>query len=760
MAHIRSRKHPQSAHLAALATLVIPLAVQAQQVGNAEPTLPEVKVKGAAEVPYKADKVSSPKLTQPLVDTPQTISVIKKEIIQEQGATSIMEALRNVPGITMQLGENGNTSTGDTFQMRGFSTQSAMFVDGVRDLGAVTRDTFNIEQVEVVKGPAGTDIGRGASAGYINLVSKLPMAEDFTNATASWNTGDNKRLTADVNRRVGETSALRLNLMKQDGGVIGRDVVENNGIAIAPSLAVGLGTPTRVYLYSQHVRQDNIPDGGIPSIGFAGFFNADPVFATGPKVRRENFYGSPNDREKVDADMLTGRIEHDFGQGTTLRNITRYGKTKMDRVLTGVNALTAVSADPATWTVNRTRQRVNQENEILANQTNLSTEFATGSVTHAVSAGLELMYERQKSLSFGTTEQTINGVNFSAIANPAANLYNPNSSDLLGIPYATGAYADGRTLTAALYAFDTLKLDERWQLNGGLRFERYDTDTSGRTLVTTNNSLNYPGYTTGQLAPDALSKSGNLLSWKVGTVYKPAANGSIYAAYANSMTPPGSANFTLAAGASASNPNLDPQETTNLEVGTKWEVLNNTLSLTAALYRTDHTNEIAVLDTVTNTVSQLGKRRVEGIELGAVGQLTRDWQISAGLATMKTEILEGSTGNNSAGAATRWSPELTGTLWTTYALSGDLTLGGGVRYVSEQKRVVDPSVTTGQSMPNLPSYWVADAMASYKLTRNANLRLNVYNLFDKEYLGTLNNGGSRLVLGAPRSALLSANFQF
>jgi catecholate siderophore receptor len=161
----------------------------AEVVAPAEaPVLKEVRVEATAETPYKAVRVSSPKATQPLVETPKTVQVIKKEILQEQGARSLMEALRNTPGITMQLGENGNTSAGDTFQMRGFSTQTSTFVDGIRDMGAVTRDVFNLEQVEVVKGPAGSDIGRGAAAGYINLVSKLPSLEDAGSVSLNVNT--------------------------------------------------------------------------------------------------------------------------------------------------------------------------------------------------------------------------------------------------------------------------------------------------------------------------------------------------------------------------------------------------------------------------------------------------------------------------------------------------------------------------------------------------------------------------------------------
>lgn len=720
--------------------------------------LDEVVVKAQAESAYKADTVSSPKFTQALVDTPQTITVIKKEILQEQGAVSLMEALRNTPGITMQLGENGNTSAGDTFQLRGFSTQSSTFVDGIRDLGAVTRDTFNLDAVEVAKGPAGADIGRGASSGYINLVSKLPGLESAASGSLGVNTAGHQRLTADLNQKVGTSSAVRLNVMEQAGGIDGRNEVENNGWAVAPAFATGLGTDKRTYVYFQHVQQSNVPDGGIPTIGMEGFYNTDAALDAGAAVSPENFYGSVNDYEDVTADMLTLKTENDLDARTTLSNISRYGQTKMERVLTGVNtgstglSVNGQPGNPAAWTVNRSRQRVDQENRILGNITNLATTFDTGSAKHALASGVELMYEEQQTLSFSTTGLTI----------PNASLYNPDPDVSLPLPYASGASSNGSTLTTAAYLFDTVEITPAWQLTAGLRYEHFKTTTTGKTVVTATNAAQYPGYSVGQLAPDALNNSDNLLSWKLGALYKPARNGSIYVAYATSQTPPGGANFTLnSSTTNASNPNLDPQEANNIEAGTKWDVLSNRLSLTAAIYRTENINELSSYDAISNSYAQYGKRQVQGVELGAVGNVTELWQVSTGIATMDTEIKEGSTGNNAAGAATRWSPDLTATLWTTYKLSDALTIGGGARYVSEQKRVIDPAASVATSpMPEIPAYWVVDAMASYKLLQKLTLRGNIYNLLDEEYISTLNNGGGRMTRGAPLSAALSLDFQF
>lgn len=750
---IRSRKHHKVCQLAALIAAAVPAFASAQEAG--EVSLPATSISGTAQdAPYKARRSANDKMTEDLLDTPKTVQVIKKEMLREQGAGSLMEALRNTPGITMQLGENGNTAAGDTFMMRGFSTQTSTFVDGVRDLGAVSRDVFNLEQVEVVKGAAGSDIGRGASSGYINLVSKLPTLEDSITGTLGYGTADKAALTADINQVIGQGAALRLNLMRRDGGVDGRDYVENSSYGVAPAIAFGLDGDTRLYVYSQHVRQENVPDGGIPTIGMPGFYNATASLRGGGKVDEDNFYGSTGDYEDVDADMLTVKLEHDLNEVSTLRNTSRIGKTTTDRILTGVNALSVNgSANPADWTVARSRQLTDQENEIAANQTNLSTEFYTFGLRNTLATGVEFMRESQRTEGGSTSVTNIGGVSYPGVVLPPANLYDPNAHDALIKPFKTGAYSDGTTDTAAFYAFNTLHLNEQWSVNAGVRFEHYETDSKGKNLgpnQCVNNCV---------LTPFDLSDSGDLTSWNTGVVFKPAENGSIYLSYANSLTPPGSANFSLSETASSdSQPGLDPQETEHVELGTKWDLLDERLNLTAAVYRTENTNQVSY-DSLSATYQQDGKIRVTGVELGMVGQITNFWQVSAGIASMDSEQIDqfSTTAENTG---VRWSPDLTATLWTSYTL-GDLTFGGGARYVSEQDRVIASGVDRStQNMPEIPSYWVADAMVAYRLSQNVNLRLNVYNLFDEEYIATLNNNGARMVMGTPRSAMMTSEFSF
>ncbi|WP_436898284.1 catecholate siderophore receptor Fiu [Acinetobacter gyllenbergii] len=753
MAKIKSRKHLRATPLVALAAS-LPLAAHAAPKEESVAKLPTIEVN--AENTYKVDAVSSPKYTQPLLDTPQTVQVIKKELLQEQGAASLMEALRNTPGITLQMGENGNTSAGDTFQMRGFSTQTSTYVDGIRDLGAVSRDVFNLEQIEVVKGPSGSEAGRGAASGYINLVTKLPKAESSREVSARYNTAENARLTADINQAINESTAVRLNVMGQDGGVEGRDVLENNGWAIAPSIAFGLNTDTRFYLYSQHVRQNNIPDGGIPTVGMKGFYNADADLNKAKEVDRSNYYGSVNDYEDIDADMVTAKVESDFGDKIKFTNTSRYGKSQMNRALTGVNALNKNgSNNPGAWTISRSHQGVDQENKILANTSSLNVNFKTGVVEHDLVTGLEFLQEEQisRTLSTQTPGQK-------APTTPAANLYNPNHYDVMPNLVYTGAYTDGETRTAAAYLFDTIKLlNNRLQFNGGVRVDYYETDYEALAVATDSNTLAVTKTPTNLKAHDTL------VSWKLGSLFKPTENSSVYASYAKSLTPPGSANFGLSTATSgtqaANNSRSKPQETHHYEVGAKWDVLKNKLALTGAVYRTENENQFTQ-DPITKESIQEGKTRVEGVELGVVGQITDAWNISAGVAHMKVKQKEqisfNDAGEKTVTDSVRWSPDWTATLWTTYDIAG-FKVGLGARYVDEQKRVITDS-TAPANMPKVPSYVVFDAMAGYSFNKNASLNLNVYNLADKDYISALNNGGSRFVLGQPRSAALTFNYKF
>lgn len=772
---IKSRKHSfptRSAASLATASLVtglslamLPVAAQAESASDTPRTLDQVQVQAARG--FKVDKVASPKFTQSLQDTPQTIQIISRDLFTQQGATTLTDALRNSPGVgTFYVGENGNTNTGDSIFMRGFDTSSSIFVDGVRDVGSISRDVFNTEQVEVSKGPAGTDNGRSAPTGSINMVSKQANLHDAVSGTVSVGSDSQQRASADWNQSLGATSALRLNAMWQDSDQPGRDHVNNSRWGIAPSLAFGLGTSTRYILNLLYVDQQNVPDGGVPTLGLPGW-TPQPTLEqlAGHPVNPENFYGTRADHDDVTAKMATFRIEHDVNDNVRLTNTARWGRTDQDYMLTafmgtgtrGANGAPSGNiryTDPNnldTYTIARSLPTFkDQQNTILTDQLNLRADFSTGAIVHNLSTGVE--FTREELRTFG--QAATNGTTWSP-----ANLYNPDWN-ATGLTWAhNGADSRGKTTTSSVYLFDTLNFTDSFLVTAGLRADHYKTEyqsavvCGGRGPACGSNPV-------GTVIPNpSLEHSDTLLNWKLGAVYKVGDIVSLYGNYALSQQPPGGSNFQLSSSASsADNPSLDPQKAKTLEMGTKWAFLDDALAFNVALFKTEVSNEIntQVLDDAGNP-TQTGKKSVQGIEVSTVGRITDNWSVSAGYSHLDTEVEEGA---NVAADGTRnltYTPGATFTSWTSYTFPFGLTVGGGVRYAGRMHRGTDGAVGTPAFTK---SYTVYDAVASYEINEHLVLRLNAYNLFDKDYVAAINKSGYRYTPGAPRSVLFSADFRF
>lgn len=773
MSPIKSRKHPlprphtglplTSALATGLALITgLPTAAHAADVTpvydeQKAKTLDKVEVEGARLRTYSGES-SSPKFTQPLLDTPQTVNVIGADLFTEQGATTLTDVLRNSPGVgTFYVGENGNTATGDTLYMRGFDSSSSIYVDGVRDLGSISRDVFNLEQVEVIKGPSGSDFGRSAPTGAINLASKRANLTESNSTMLSYGSASQRRLTADINRVLSPSSALRINLMAQDSGVPGRDVVRNKRWGVAPSLAFGLGGNTQVTLNLLHVRQDNIPDGGVPTIGLPGYSSPDPArpqIGLAPKVDPSNFYGTLHDYDQVTADMATLIVEHAISDDTRISNITRWGRNEQNYLLTSfmlskdaTRFQTPDINDPSTWLVLRSLPTFkDQRNQILTNQTNLRTTRHTGRIAHDLSMGVELTREELHGYGIAVRPGT---------AWPAANLYAPDP-DVAGLQWArNGADRSGRTDTAAAYLFDTLHLSAHWQLSAGMRVDHYRTRYNSLVACSGANCGSLP---TGSIVPSVNARaSDTLFNWKLGLLYKPTEQASLYANYAISQQPPGGSALELSASAnSPNNPIYDPQKASTAELGGKWSVADDRLLLTAALYDTRIDNEI-VQDPTDLQYYQTGSKRVRGVELSATGAITEAWSLSAGFTTMDAKVLKGPPVSNDGTAVLSYTPDKAFTAWTTYALPFGLTIGGGARYSGKMHRGRDGAIGTPSFVED---YWVFDAMLSYALSDSISLRLNVNNLFDKTYVAAINKSGYRYTPGAPRNVSLTATFRF
>jgi catecholate siderophore receptor len=747
---------PSQQHLSYCLTAAFAAAMTMPIAAHAAPdddqTLPSVSVR-ATQDSIKVDKASSPKYTQPLIDTPQTITIIKKELITQQGGTTLTEALRNTPGVgTFSLGENGATATGDAIYMRGFDASANIYVDNVRDLGAVSRDMFNIDQVEVLKGPSGTDNGRGAPNGSINLVTAQPGLADAFNASVTAGSASNKRATIDWNKVLDADRgmAMRLNLVDQDSGVAGRNEVKNKRWGIAPSFAYGLNSPTRLYLDYLHIDQNNTPENGVNTIGLPGYsFPTNAAISAGAPVNPNNYYGSKNDFDKVTSDMLTARVEHDFSQGLKLQNTTRYAKTKQNYQITGFMGVftTPAPTDPSTWTLARTRQMKDQTNEILTNQTNLTSEFQTGGIKHTAVGGVELTQEKQK--TYGYYSGSLGTM-------APANLYNPNPSDpVTGYnPTRSGVDTSGTMNTVSTYAFDTLKLNDRWQLSGGVRLDYYSLNYD---FATASTAAAQPTLAVGTgVAQPSLKSSGYLFNWKVGALYKLTPDSSLYTSYSTSKQPPGGSNFALSTAANnAGNAGYVPQATTSAEVGAKWDLLDQKLGLTAALYSTKVTNEVTQ-DPVSLAYYQTGEKKVRGVEIGAIGNITNAWSISAGYTRMHTDV-KGTSVSSDGSSNLAYTPKQAFTSWTSYKLPHGFTIGGGARFVDALIRASDGAVGTPT---HTNAYWVFDSMIGYTVSKNLDLQLNLYNLADKQYVAAINKSGYRYTPGIERSFTLTANMKF
>lgn len=708
---------------------------------------------------YAPTKSADPKFSRPIADTTRTVTVISEQVLKDQGATNLTDALKNVPGVgAFFAGENGNSSTGDTIYMRGADTSNSIYVDGVRDIGSVTRDTFNTEQVEVIKGPSGSDYGRSAPTGSINMISKQPRLDSGIDASASIGSAWYRRGTLDLNEAIGETTAVRLNLMGEKTHDAGRDNVKNERYGIAPSIAFGLGTQNRLYLNYLHVKQNNTPDGGVPTVGLPGYSapNAKTsALNSSGKVDTHNFYGTNSDYDDSTTNTATMRFEHDFNDTTTIRNTTRWSQIKQDYMMTAMmgGASNIGMPDPNnvnTWTWTRNINTKDVSNKILTNQTNLTSKFYTGSVGHDISTGVEFTHEQQT--NYGVYPFTA----------PPVNLYNPNSNISLGGLQRSGANSNGQTDTFGIYAFDTLQITQDFELNGGIRLDSYHTEYDSASLCggTGRNAVKCPAGVAKNSPVTTVdaTKSGNLVNWKAGALYHLTQNGNVYVNYGISQQPPGGSNFALAAGGTGSSANrtdFKPQKAKTSEVGTKWEVLDKRLLLSAAVFRTDIENDVEANDD--GTYSQYGTKRVEGYELSVAGNITPAWQVIGGFTQQRASVREGAEVAQDGTTSLPYTPEHAFTLWSQYQATDAISVGAGARYIGSMHRGKDGAVGTPSYTE---SYWVADAKLGYRVNSTLDLQLNVYNLFDTNYVSSINKSGYRYHPGEPRTFALTANVHF
>jgi catecholate siderophore receptor len=776
--------------IAGLAGLVLaPSALAAESAAVAAPSEGGSEVSGLEVTGAHSGEVSSPKYTAPLRDTPQTIQVIPAAVIEAQNLMTLRDVLSTVPGITFGAGEGGG-GYGDSINLRGYSANSDITVDGVRDSAQYTRsDPFNLEQIEVVNGANSVYSGAGSVGGSINLVTKTPNARTATTVTAGAGADDYGRVAIDSNMPITDSIALRLNAMGHRNDAPGRDFERFKRWGFAPSLAIGLGTPTTFTVAWLHQQDDNIPQYGVP------FYNGRAV----PGVDPSTYFGYANiDTQEINVDTLTGVLAHNFNDNLSVRNLSRWQEVTQLSIVDPPQGAYCLSngQQPAGWSQNQATTNTtgyvpctnpgfyqpsgprgnlrDSRNTLLYNQTDLTMRFDTGSVEHTAVLGVSLLAETFE-LDTGNVLRNPGGATPNPVL-PPMNIADPVNIWNGPVNYIRGSIQNGDRRNQAVYLFDTIKLNEQFQINGGVRFEHTEGENSTDAYATTPPS-------TGTVTPGAtFGNEENLVSYRAGLVYKPQTNVSLYVAYGNAQTPSQSA---VNGACNVATCNVDPEEAVNYDVGAKWDTFGSRLSLTAALFRNERTNyKVPSADpTLPDQVLQ-GSSRVDGVALGVAGRVTDKWSLYANYTYLKSKVLQGVSDFAAGGGATGTEGDFTKgdalvsvpdhgfSLWTTYDVTDRFQVGYGITYtgemyLSQHTGVARVPATTpvsyvGRStipLAKTEAFSVHRLMVTYLVTRNFDLQLNVTNLFDKEYyIRGRNNGWA--TPGDTRSATLTARYRF
>ena len=713
-----------------------------------------VGLRNSEEVNVTSDATSSLSLapfTEPLTNTAQTVNVVPQFIMQEQADTTMRDSLRNVPGISIAAGEGG--SQGDNLTIRGFSARSDIFMDGIRDFGSYYRDAFDYEAIEVLQGPASVEFGRGSTGGVVNQETKAPRDREFVGGSLQLGTNLMRRVTADINEPLKDFipgAAFRLNVVGTENNVAQRDVTETRRFGVAPSLAFGINSPTRATISYLHEGEDSIPDYGLPYLG-----------ANVAKVNRRNYYGFAHDNYlRTTPDVVTGKLEHDFGNLFTLRSVLRWANYPRDLRITEpqvnttpvysvVNGVAVATCSPTAatpcYTVNTPLSQVLvRQNEITAQSVEDMLWDQTSATGHVKIGKVEnnfvLMLEggRERSRPVRTTyPSTI----FTSALNPTPDA--PLTAvGVVGAKTRVSSQSYGVSLN------DTLKPTWWLQFSGGIRFDYFNTQSNVDALGTTPAS--------------AASRLDKKPTYRAAVVVKPARNGSIYFDYGTSFNPAAeslsiSANTAIQA----------PQENETYEVGSKWDLVHERLNVSGAYFRTTKSNVYETDPNNTLNLLNVGNQRVQGFQIGSIGHMPRHFDLIVGYAYLDgivtKSVLNASPfsslykQNDSVyGQAPYFIspnnfplanvPKNSGNLWLTHDLPWRFVGGFGGNYVASrrasstaliavpQTAAVTPVVNVPTAFKSINGYWTFNAMLRRPITERLDFQANLLNLTNKFYI--------------------------
>ncbi|MGY3603748.1 MULTISPECIES: TonB-dependent receptor [unclassified Bradyrhizobium] len=732
--------------------------------------------------PYKVDRVqASGKFPEPILNTPKTITVLSRQVLDDKNATTLRQAVLSTAGVTLGTGEGGN-AFGDRFFIRGFDARNDIFIDSVRDAGVSVRENFFTEQVEILRGPGSSFAGRGTTGGAINIVTKQATTEgSFYNMDTTFGTDRTKRVTLDVNQVISPTLAVRAGGLFQDAGVAGRDYVSDDrggGFVAAKWTPIDAVKVTAGYI---HTDIHGLPDFGVPY-----FRPSTASKAGGPfpdfGVNRNNWYGfTDRDFSQVKQDIGTINAEVQVTPDLTLSNKTRASRSLLNYIGTLPEA--PVLRNPLIFsTLSANPQSRYQTTDTLANQTEATYKFDTGGWRHTALVGVEVSQERSSIDKYTGLSSEAIGAPFSGTGSvTGVSVFNPQytflpfgtTPTLAGLPTKIGID------TTSGYLLDTVNYHDLVILNGGIRYDDYKINTSG--FGTVNGVPNVFGTQSGEFG---------LPNFNLGILLKPLPIASVYAAYATSSNPVGAefdGTSTAYGGLSPvlngnTNQIFGPEKNTAIELGTKWELFDRHLLVTAALFQTekDNARESVNITPATATascpypantsgtvpcISAGAAYRIRGIDLGLGGKITDKWSVFGGLVLMQSEVTKSLVPpantilyTTNVGLPLANVAHQSFSLLTKYQLTDMWEIGGQAVYRS---KIYGGTFLAANQGTQLPSYWRFDAFAEAKLNKNWRVKLFVNNIFNKLYYDALYQSPAPFVLEAPgRAAYLVVSARF
>ncbi|MBS0280082.1 MAG: TonB-dependent receptor [Proteobacteria bacterium] len=720
--------------------------------------------------------------SESIQDTPQAVTVVTGETMKQQATTTLGDALRNVPGITIAIGEGG-TLAGDQFKIRGFDAKDDVYLDGLRDFAAYTRDSFNYEEVQVLKGPSGLMFGRGTTGGAINTVSKTPFLADSYVAHVEGGNGDHFRGTADLNYQLSDTAAVRLNLMLTDTGVVDRDLTHSHRWGIAPSIALGLGTDTVFTASYIHQHTNNRPDYGLPVAVQPNSVIALPVSEYG--VPRSNYLGYNTDTDRNDADIVTAKLTHVAADWLTVENDIRgaaysryFQYTTIDRcdttAATNNCAGSLFGANPTATLGGIGGGGPYQQNSWgVQDVFTANANFRVGGMRNQFITGLDVSYQNADRTVYAynlpTVAQFIYTLNDHgrSRANIGRSLYNPDPNPppfytvVLPTPAnvantnaaaTTVVNSSGRSTDLAFFATDRLWFTDEFSLIAGVRVDRYNATYSATTV----GSATVAPVTTIAKSPSTI------VNPRASLVWEPDKHTTVYFSYGKSAVPQGTSVVGSPTPITTANQALDPEKSETFELGAKYGLFDGALGLAGSVFKVDKANAALVDPVSGNLTLQSGqKQRVQGVELSVTGKVTENFNITTAYTYLDPVVTNDlSCGGTPSvckpnpytiGSQITFVPKNAASLWADYSAKDfipGLVLGGGLVY---QSRLFNAVTTTGTA-PNLtgisriaviPETIELDAVASYDFGGAYRIQFNINNITDRlNYSQSFGNRGT------------------